>query len=42
VKHVIMFMINENTRQMIEKEALSTVHYTMGGTREVELGCFNE
>jgi hypothetical protein len=35
-------MINENTRQLNEKEALSTSHDTMGGTGEVELQCFKE
>jgi hypothetical protein len=34
--------VNENTRQLIRKEALSTDHDTMGGIGQVELGCFNE
>jgi hypothetical protein len=34
--------VNENTRQMTGKEALSIGHDTTGGIGEVELGCFNE
>jgi hypothetical protein len=32
--------VNENTRQLTEKEALSIGHDTMSGTGEVELGMF--
>jgi hypothetical protein len=42
MKHVIVFMINKNTRQLTGKEALSIGHDTMSGTGEVELRSFNE
>jgi hypothetical protein len=42
MKHVIMFVNNENTIKMTGKEALSIGHDTMSGTGEVELGSFNE
>jgi hypothetical protein len=37
VKHVIMFIINTNTKQLTRKEALSTGHDTTCGMGEVEL-----
>jgi hypothetical protein len=42
MKHVIMFIINENTKYLTGKETLSIGHDTTSGTSEVELGSFNE
>jgi hypothetical protein len=37
-----VFMLIKNTKQLIEKEALSIGHDTTSGTGVVELGSFNE
>jgi hypothetical protein len=42
MKHVVVFVINENTKIMTEKEALSIGHDTMSLNGVVDLGCFNE